>query len=48
MQLELDLIYGFNSFVSLKNTKTPSSLARNKKRGNLSLINAFYNFSKLN
>ena len=41
MQLGPDLMYGPNTPVSSKNTKSPSSSARNKKRKDQALMNAF-------
>ena len=41
MRLGPDLVYGPNPFVSSRNTKNPGSSARNKKRGDSTLINAF-------
>lgn len=39
MQLGLNLIYRFNPFISLKNTKTSNILVWNKKYKNQVLIN---------
>lgn len=47
MRLGPDLIYGSNPPVSSKITKTPSSSARNKKRGDSSLINAFHDLLQI-
>ncbi len=41
MRLRPDLIYGLNLFVSPKNTQSPGTSARNKKRGDSTFINAF-------
>ena len=41
IRLGPDLVYGPNPSVSLKNTKNPGSSARNKKRGDSILVNAF-------
>ena len=41
MRLGPDLVYGPNPSGSLKNTKNPGSSARNKKRGDSILVNAF-------
>ena len=47
MRLGPDLVYGSNPPVSLKNTKNPGSLARNKKRGDSTLINAFHDLLQI-
>ena len=47
MQPQSDLIYGFNLYISLKNTKNPGSSAWNNKHGDLTLINAFYNLLEI-
>ena len=47
MRLGPDLIYGSKPLVSSKNTKTPSSSARNKNRGDSSLINAFHDLLQI-
>ena len=41
MPLELNLIYWFNFFISLKNTKISGILASNKNHKSQTLINAF-------
>ena len=41
MRLGLDLIYRSNLLISLKNTKSFSTSARNKKHEDQALINAF-------
>lgn len=47
MQFGSDLIYKFNSFISSKNTKTPSYLTQNKKLDNQVLINILQNFFQI-
>ena len=47
MQLELDLVYKFNPFISLKNTKNFSFLAWNEKYEDSTLINVFLNILQI-
>ena len=47
MQLESDLVYGSNPSISSKNTKSPDSSARNRKREDSTLINDFHNLLQI-
>ena len=47
MQLAPDLIYGPKPLISLKNTKNSGSSARNKRRKDQSLMNAFQDLFRI-